>query len=353
MHRLSGLLLVVLYIVSTTMMVVAQDETEAKPVAGVYSLEAPLTLTPGPGFAGVAVSPEGDKVAAISGFDSLIIAYNTEDFSEIGRYEGGALTDEIAYTSDGRLLVAFIYDSDLESTEIAVFDAETMALQGRFQPAFDSINHLVTDSESAYFYGTSRSDEASTYTLVKLDLETLTFAAETEAIEAANYTPPYLNLREEDGVLVGILFFEEGTVSQIFEWDSADLSQLLNEDFVGRLSHDGDGFYAYQRSYRNDDEVRVYQHWVKASLDDEEPTALGDSLCYLLDFSLPTDEAYMVGVSYRCELALFNLTTGQIDFRLDGQVGAGVAVSPAGDRVYVAAETGLEVHPVTFTPDEG
>lgn len=351
MNRLSRVLLVVLCVVSTAMMVSAQAETEAEPIAGVYSLDAPLTLTPGPGFAGVAVSPEGDKVAAISGFDNLIIAYNTENFSEIGRYEGGAMTNEITYTSDGRLLVAFIYDPELESTDIAVFDAKTMALQGRFQPAFDSINHLVTDSESAYFYGTSRSDEVASYTLVKFDLETLTVVAETEAIEAANFTPPYLKLREEDGALVGILFFEDG--SQIFEWDSADLSQLLNDDFAGRLSYDGDGFYAYQSSFLNDDEVRVYQHWMKASLDDEEPTALGDSLCYLLDFSLPTDETYMVGVSYRCELALFNLTTGQIDFRLEGQVGAGVAVSPAGNRIYVAAETGLEVHPVTFTPDEG
>src|SRR5690606_12493629 len=143
--RLSRLLLVVLYVVSAAMMVTAQAETEAEPAAGVYNLSAPLTVTPGPGFAGVAVSPEGDKVAAISGFDSLIIAYNTENFSEIGRYEGGAGTDEIAYTLDGRLLVAFIYDSDLEITDIAVFDAETMALQGRFQPAFESINHLVTD----------------------------------------------------------------------------------------------------------------------------------------------------------------------------------------------------------------
>src|SRR5690606_14970870 len=105
----------------------------------------------------------------------------------------------------------------LEITDIAVFDAETMALQGRFQPAFESINHLVTDSDSAYFYGTTRSDEATTYTLVKLDLETLTVSAETEAIEAANFTPPYLNLREVDGALIGIIFFDEG--SQIFEWD--------------------------------------------------------------------------------------------------------------------------------------
>lgn len=351
MNRLSRLLLVALYVVSAAMMVTAQAETEAESGEGVYSLSAPLTVTPGPGFAGVAVSPEGDKVAAISGFDSLIIAYNAEDFSEIGRYEGGAGTDEIAYTLDGRLLVAFIYDSELESTDIAVFDAETMTLQGRFQPAFESINHLVTDNESAYFYGTTRSDEESTYTLVKLDLETLTVAAETEAIAAANYTPPYLNLREADSALIGIIFFDEG--SQIFEWDSADLSQLLNEDFRGRLSHDGNGFYAYQTSFLNDDEVRVYEHFKKTALDDEEPTPIGDSLCYLLDFSLPTNETYMVGVSYRCELALFNLTTGKIDVRLEGQIGAGVAVSPAGDQIYVAAETGLEVHPVTFTPDEG
>ena len=351
MNRLSCLLLVFLCITSVTVMVAAQGETEseAKLVVGVYSLQAPLTLTPGPGFAGVAVSPEGDKVAAISSFDDLIIAYNTDNLSEIGRYEGGAGTNEIVYTSDGRLLVAFIYNSDLEKTDVAVFDAETMVLQGRFQPAFDSIHHLVIDSESAYFYGTIRG-EVPTRTLVKLDLETLSIAAETEAIETANFTPPYLNLRESDGALVGVMFFEDS--SQIFEWDSVDLSQLLNESFVGQLSYESSDFYAYQSSFLNDDEVRVYQHFVKDSLEAEESTEIGDSLCFLRDFALPHNEAYMVGVSYRCELALFNLTTGQIDIRLEGQIGAGVAVSPDGNRVYVAAETGLEIHPVVFTPSE-
>lgn len=348
---MNRLMLIFMYIVSVTAVIAtAQAEIETEPTEGVYSLSAPLTLTPGPGFAGVAVSPEGDKVAAISGFDDLIIAYNTENFSEIGRYEGGAGTDEIAYTLDGRLLVAVIYDSNRESTDIAVFDAQTMALQGRIQPAFSHIHHLVTDSESAYFYGMTLSEGTTTYTLVKLNLETLTVATETEPIEAANFTPPYLNFREANETLVGLIFFDDGL--QIFEWDSTDLSQLLNEDFQGLLSHDGDDFYAYQTSFLNDDEVRVYQHFTKTSLDDEEPTLLGDSLCYLLDFSLPTNEIYMVGVSHHCELVLFNLTTGKIDFRLEGQIGAGVAVSPDGNLIYVAAETGLEVYPVTFTPGE-
>ena len=315
----------------------ATESAEAMP-AQRYQFAFNTRIGPdGVGFAGVAISPQGDKIAAIAGFDSLIIAWNSADYSEIGRYTGFAGSRNINYSADGTYLIAINADELM-----LIFDANTMALLGQLQLTGNFMSELVADVSSAYFY--SRTDNSPEQYLNRVDLASASLTAQVLAF-VNNTSPNYLGLLP-DGNLIGSGPVEEGNA--IKTWDTS-----LNE-----LSAINPGWWGveYVRDYylywtaRRGDQGTIYTYNRQDTLEDSA-TVLGEDLCLLTEFATSAQGSFAVGLRFNCAMILFNLGSGQIDDQIMGEgTGSHAVLSPDDATLYVATRNGIEIYNIVASP---
>ncbi|MCA9912321.1 MAG: hypothetical protein KC496_03195, partial [Anaerolineae bacterium] len=252
------------------------DETSLPTTNVRYELVFDRLLGPGDtSFAGVAVSPAGDKVAGITGFSNLIIAYNTADGTEIGRYERSAGSGQIAYSADGTYLVAIDADSHL-----FVLDATTMTPVSEAQLAGDFSAELVADATSAYVY-TNVTGETTQY-LNKIDLASGEIVAQVAVFNDVTIAH-YLAILP-DGTLIGVGGTDSGT--QIKNWDTNlnELSALSPWYWTVGYAED---IYVYATARRGDDGT-IYTYNQQSTFE-SEPMILGEDTCLYVDFATAED----------------------------------------------------------------
>lgn len=312
------------------------EETIPPAAEYVYRFNFSTRLGPdGMGIAGVAISPEGDKVAGIAGFDPLIIAYRTADYGEIGRYEGSAGSINIAYSADGRYLVAI--DSN---DQFLIFDAATMNLLSQAQLPVVFAEGLVASSSAAYFFSQGNGESM----LYKVDLAAATLTGEVIAFPSIQM-PSYLALLPDE-TIIGAGMTNDGTQLKI--WD-ADLNELVafQPDYWEIEYADGAFVYMLPRFVEG---VMVYGYFRADSLE-SSPVLVGDDECLLVEFATAADLSFSVGTRFRCAMTLFNLQTGQVDDRIAGDTaGSDLVLSPDSRTLYVATRQGIEVYTISATP---
>ncbi|MCU0480829.1 MAG: hypothetical protein MUE54_06400, partial [Anaerolineae bacterium] len=211
----------------------------------IYSLNLVNTIGADSSFAGVAVSPDGSKVAGISGFGSDIVAYNTSDGSEIGRSTRSAGSSNIAYSADSTKLVAIDADGLL-----MIFDANSMALLNQVQMTTRYSAELVADANYAYMYGVN--DIPGDVLLSRIDLNTAQIQQVT-AYENVFVTPGYLQVLP-DGTLIGAGSTDNGDL--IKTWDSAltELSAEMTSYFFVESAED----VVFHTTFRRDNDVTTH-----------------------------------------------------------------------------------------------
>lgn len=282
------------------------------------------------GFSGVATSPDGQHVVGIAGFGDYIVMYDTTTYNELGRYEGGAGSSHLEYSSDGQSVVAITADS-----ELFVLDGTTLSLVSEAQLQDEFVRNLIVDTQYAYFFGWSSTEEGVSY-LNKVELATGNVVARVQALPSVAAASLAFDI---NGNLRGNNYGEAKT------WD-ADLNELTSETVAY-----WNGYYVETGIFfvdsRREDDVTTYIYKFQANPSSEMMT-LDEGECLLPEFDHNTSTGLIAGIRFRCGLILFNLVTGEIDGQVMGEaVGSDIAFAPDGKTLYVATPEGIEVYAIT------